>query len=95
MTTPCGYQQLTGLSGVKSLTVPASGAVPSGSQAPKYCVIIPESQAVRWRDDGVAPTASVGYPLAVGAELTYDGDLKKIQFIEQVASSTINIQYYY
>ena len=30
----------------------------------------------RWRDDGVAPTASVGMPIAAGAYFTYDGDLK-------------------
>ena len=95
MSTPCGYQQITSMASAASLTVPAAGAVPSGSQKPTYCIVTPQTQAVRWRDDGVAPTASVGYPLAAGAELRYGGDLAKIQFIEQAASAAINVAYYY
>ena len=53
----------------------------------------PEGQAVRWRDD-ISPTASVGMPLAVGVTLQYDGDLTKIQFIEQVGGAKLNISYY-
>ena len=90
MATPVGYQQITSLSAAANLTVPTTG-----QQLPSRCIITPQTQAVRWRDDGTAPTASVGYPLAVGAELRYDGDLKKIQFIEQVASAAINIVYFY
>jgi hypothetical protein len=33
-------------------------------------------------------------PLAAGVTLQYDGDLKKIRFIEQTASAKINISYY-
>jgi len=90
MTTPVGYQQITVLTAATNLTIPTTA-----QQRPAYCRIIPESQAVRWRDDGTAPTASVGYPLSVGAELRYDGDLTKIQFIQQAASATINVVYYY
>jgi hypothetical protein len=49
---------------------------------------------VRWRDDGTAPTASVGMPLAVGVPLQYDGDLTNIKFIETAASAKLNISYY-
>ena len=48
----------------------------------------------RWRDDGVAPTASVGMPLAVGVTLQYDGDINQIQFIEQTSGAKLNITYY-
>lgn len=95
MATPCGYQQITVLSASVGLTVPAAGAIPAAQQGPSRCIIIPETQAVRWRDDGTAPTATVGYPLAVGAELKYDGDLNKIRFIEQAASAKLNITYFY
>ena len=64
------------------------------NQKPVIALITPESQAVRWRDDGIAPTASVGMPLAVGVTLQYDGDLTQIKFIEQAASAKINITYY-
>ena len=95
MTQPCGYQQITVLTAAVGLTLPAAGAVPASQQAPTRCIITPQVQAVRWRDDGIAPTATVGYPLAVGSELRYDGDLRKIQFIEQVASAALNCTYYF
>jgi hypothetical protein len=85
-TTVClGYQQLTSLSSSTALTVPTGATM---------ALITPETQAVRWRDDGTAPTASVGMPIAAGAYFTYDGDLKSIRFIEQTASAKLNISYY-
>jgi hypothetical protein len=85
-TTVClGYQQITSLSASTALTVPAGATM---------ALIVPETQAVRWRDDGTAPTASVGMPVAVGSFLNYDGDLKNIRFIQQTASATINVSYY-
>jgi hypothetical protein len=57
-------------------------------------LITPETQAIRWRDDGVSPTASVGMPVAAGAYLNYDGDFNRIKFIEQTASAKINVSYY-
>lgn len=93
ITTRLGYQQITTLSSATSLTVPDKD-VQGLSCKPSIALITPESQAVRWRDDGVAPTATVGMPLAVGVTLQYDGDLTKIQFIEQVGGAKINISYY-
>lgn len=93
ITTRLGYQQITTLSSATSLNVPDKD-VQGLSCKPSIALITPEGQAVRWRDDGVAPTASVGMPLAVGVTLQYDGDLTKIQFIEQTATAKINISYY-
>lgn len=93
ITTRLGYQQITTLSSAQSLTVPVRD-VNGLSVKPSIALITPETQAVRWRDDGVAPTASVGMPLAAGVTLQYDGDLTKIQFIEQTASAKLNISYY-
>lgn len=85
-TTVClGFQQITDLSSSVSLTVP-SGAT--------LALIVPEAQNVRWRDDGTAPTASVGMPVFVGASLSYDGDLNRIRFIQETASAKLNISYY-
>jgi len=89
-----GYQQITSLSSAQPLTVPAVDPVTGLNQKPNIALITPETNGVRWRDDGVAPTASVGMPLAAGVTLQYDGDLKKIQFIEQTASAKLNISYY-
>lgn len=93
ITSVLGYQQITSLSAATGLTIPARD--PNGlANTPKIAIITPETQAVRWRDDGVAPTASVGMPLAAGVTLQYDGDLSKIKFIEQTASAKLNITYY-
>lgn len=90
--TPCGYQRIasTGLATAVGLTVPSTA-----QQKPVRCIITCETQAIRWRDDGVLPTALVGYPLAVGAELKYDGDLNAIRIIEQTTSAILNVSYYY
>ena len=82
---PLGYQQIIGAVASTALTVPA-GTV--------YCIIQTEAQAIRWRDDGVAPTAAIGYPLAVGAELAYSGQMDAFRLIQIAATATINIVYY-
>lgn len=80
-----GYQQIGSLASVVGL------AVPTGA---KCCVVHAEGQAVRWRDDGTAPTASVGMLLPVGGELRYDGNLLAIRFIETAGSAKLNCAYY-
>lgn len=85
-TTVClGYQQLTSLSSATALTVPAGATM---------AVIIPETQPVRWRDDGTSPTNTVGMPVAIATVLSYDGDLKRIRFIEQFGGAKLNVSYY-
>ena len=93
VTSCIGYQQITSLSAASGLTVPALDK--NGlNQKPTFALIVAETQAVRWRDDGTNPTTSVGMPLAVGVPLQYDGDLSRIKFIEQVAGAVLNISYY-
>ena len=82
---PKGYQQITSLSSATALTVPAGAS---------FAIIQAETQAVRWRDDGTNPTATVGQPLAIGVDLVYRGALSAIKFIEQTASAKINITYF-
>ena len=93
VTTCFGYQQITNLSSSVGLTVPA--LTPNGLNAkPVFALIVVEGAPVRWRDDGTAPTSTVGMPIAVGVPLQYDGDLTKIRFIQQSATGIINISYY-
>jgi hypothetical protein len=82
---PLGYQQITSLSASTGLTTP---------EGARYARIACTGQDVRWRDDGTAPTASVGMPLPVGAEMLYSGKLEALKFIEQSASAVLNIAYY-
>jgi hypothetical protein len=81
-----GYEQITSLSSAATLTVPA------GTQ---FAMIQAESQNVRWRDDGTAPTASVGMILAAGSTLEYDGSsFASLKFIEVAASAKLNVTYW-
>lgn len=80
-------EQLTSLAGATALT-----NLPAGTS---MIMVIPESQAVRWRDDGTDPTAAVGMPLAVGQTLIYTAKrMSQLKFIEQTASAKINVAYY-
>ena len=87
ITTRLGYQQITSLSSSTALTVPAVDLNGLNCR-PVIALITPEGQAVRWRDDNIAPTTTVGMPLAVGVTLQYDGDLTMIRFIEQVSGAS-------
>lgn len=65
------------------------GVVPFGTET---LLMIPEAQAIRWRSDGTDPTTTVGYPLAVGAELRYTiAQIPKLKVIGQAAGAILNI----
>ena len=82
---PMGYQQVTSISGATALTVPAGA---------KFAVFQAEAQVVRFRDDGVAPTASVGFELPVGVPYNYVGTLSNVQVIETTSGGIVNVLYY-
>jgi len=85
---PLGYQQITNLSAAVGLTIPPGT---------KLILVQAEGQPVRWRDDGVLPTAAIGYPLTVGSELRYTGWGKahpNLKVIEQVSGAKLNVLYY-
>lgn len=86
---PLGYQQVTATGTAFNLP-----NIPAGAT---QAVIYVEAQAVRYRDDGTAPTTTIGAPLAVtsnGQPLYYNGNLSAIQFIAQTAGAILNILYY-
>lgn len=84
-TTSAGYQQITATGTAQSLTVP------SGATIAEICV---ETAAIRYRDDGTAPTATVGMPAAAGTCFAYSGPLRAFQFIAQSGSPVVNALYY-
>ena len=84
--TPKGYQQITDLSSAVGLTAPVGATI---------AFINAQTQAVRWRDDGTDPSATVGQRLAVvDTDFLYNGDLSAIRFFEEAASAVLNVSYY-
>lgn len=93
---PCGYQQFASgsLATAQSLTIPGTCSQTNGG-LPSTIVISVEGQAIRYRDDGTAPTATVGMPLPVGNQpFYYTGTIGAIQFIQQTAGAIVNVAFY-
>ena len=94
-TTYCyGYTQVNAAGtaaafGISMVPTPAVGPTP-----PTYAIIQAEAQALRWRDDGVDPTTTVGMVIPAGGELRYDGDLNKIRLINATAGAICNYALY-
>lgn len=90
---PLGYAQSAAVdaSTLISSLVFGTGAVAGIPNGTQILLITPQAQAIRWRDDGGVPTAAVGYPLAVGAELRYTATgLTQLRVISQVAGAIVN-----
>lgn len=77
---------------LSTITLNGVAGIPDGTA---QILIQVEAQAVRWRDDGTAPTAAVGQPLAVGVQMVYTGrNAKQLRFISQVAGAVLNATFY-
>lgn len=85
-----GYEQITGLSAVKKLTVP-DGAWIADVQADPTA-----DKDVRYRMDGTNPTATVGMAIQSTTTKRFVGRLvlEALEFIEEAASAKLNVQYY-
>lgn len=83
---PKGCVQMTSLGTATTLS-----SIPSNAKA---ALIQAESQNVRWRDDGTAPTTGIGMQIAAGASIYYTGELSALKVIEEAASAKLNIAYY-
>lgn len=82
---PLGYQQLTALTASTALTVPAGA---------RLALIQADGADLRWRDDGVDPTATVGMILRMDSELVYNGDLAALRVIAISGSPILNVCYW-
>jgi hypothetical protein len=83
---PGGYTQVTSLA-----TAAGLGTIPNGV---KLTLIQAEAQDIRWRDDGVNPTASVGMVLGAGQTLVYNGNPAAFKAIEVTTSAKLNVIFY-
>ena len=85
---PVGYQQLVVSNSAVGLTIPLNA---------NRALIVVEDAAVRFRDDGTVPTATVGVQIFQNQsfEITDADSLKAIKFIRKTGTSAeLNISYY-
>lgn len=87
---------LTVTSGSAVLLSSVSGGIPAGT---KYATIANEGGAYRYRDDGTAPTTTVGSPVSGGTATNpgyqpYSGPFAALQFIAQSASALLTVSFY-
>lgn len=88
---PLGYCQLsnTTLASATPLSSCSNG-IPTGAT---MAMLQAATDNVEYRDDGTAPTASVGMAIISGAQpWLYSGTLSKIQFIS--SGGTLNVSFY-
>lgn len=69
-----------------------NGAIPSGPNV--VALIIPETQNVRFRDDGTDPTSTVGMLLVAGQPFLYTGNLSALRMIQVAATAAVTVAYY-
>jgi len=97
--TPLGYCQITSLGSPVSLVTAScsTGSVPAGATIAEICV---ETQTIRYRDDGVAPTTTIGMPVAPGSS-TFPScfsysiiPLSAMQLIAVSGSPVVDVSFY-
>lgn len=81
---PVGYRQITSLGSAVGIQI-GDGRV---------ALIQALNQNIRWRDDGINPTDSVGMRIHAGESIWYIGDLRAIRFIEEDSGAELNISVY-
>ncbi len=96
---PAGFFQITTVKNglvatslVDAMALLSPAAVPPKQS--KLVLIQARAQNVRWRDDGVAPTALVGQILVANDTLVYTGKFDTIQFMEVVSGAVLNLTFY-
>jgi hypothetical protein len=91
--TPLGCFALPNLASAKGL-LDATGMTQAILDQAKLVLVAVETAAVRYKDDGVVPTAAEGIPLAAAEKFPYNGNLAAIKFIQQAAGATISFALY-
>ena len=89
-----GYVQITALGSAGTLPALATAAGFTIPQQARMALISASTQGVRWRDDGTAPTASIGMPLGAGQQISYTGDLAAIALIQQASGAVLDVSFY-
>lgn len=93
---PAGYCQITSLGSAVALVTAScsTGSVPAQATIAEICV---STAAIGYRDDGTAPTASIGVPVAASVCFPYSvsaGSFAALQFIQQTSGAVIDVAFY-
>lgn len=77
-------------------TAGAVGSLPTSAFNARVVQLCIDSNQVRYRDDGTAPTTSTGMPWVQSLTpcFPYSGNLTAIQFIAVSTSTTLSVSYY-
>lgn len=91
---PVGFETITVSSAALGFT--SATAFPDGLPAADMAILTVETDAIRYRADGVAPTASVGHQAAANSAVTVYGTscLRKFRMIRVTNDATVFVSYY-
>jgi hypothetical protein len=98
--TPLGFCQFTAQSSAQLLSAvtPTSTTTCTPPAKAAWATVVVETNSIRFRDDGTAPTVSVGMLIAptssVPQPFTYNSNMKAIQFIAVLGSPVVDISFY-
>lgn len=76
---------------VASLSASTALSPPAGATS---VLIQATTAAIRFRDDGVVPSATVGFPLAVSTPIVYAGNVRNLRLFAQTGSPVVDLLYY-
>lgn len=90
---PMGYEEITVSTTAIGFT---SATVATATASASYAYVYVGTNSIRWRDDGVNPTAAVGQPAAAADRVEVCGvkAVRTIKFIRQSADATLFVSYY-
>jgi hypothetical protein len=94
-----GYCQMAALASVKTMVSGncTTGAVPAlvGAAANAIAEICVSGAAIRYSSNpAITPTATIGIPVSTNTCFQYSGPITNLQFIQQAASATLDIEFF-
>ena len=89
---PLGYCQIPAATLASAVKLLTACSIPAGATMARLQA---ETANVRYRDDGAAPTASIGSLILAGnAGIFYSGSLGALQFIGASGSPVLDVSFY-
>ena len=89
-----GHQTLAQLAAAASVPLANIATLLAPTGPARVALIYVETAAVRWLDDGQNASASYGFPLAAGQDVSMSGDLGALNFACQSGTAVLNIGLY-